>query len=390
MNPESSTPNADFSQPHRAGPTNPIDWRPIDRALFLQFLVMLVTVANTFFIFSIGTGDLEPYVNPVYYRVTLGVAVLLMVLTGVLFGTGIAARKRTDDLPILSDLLTQGFTLGVIFFSYSVGLYTTSIAALLVDGIALGLPLLHPGAILRSLITGVIVTTLVVIGLETGFLPYAPIFHTYPANSEGSPLGVIRYWQITLLIVSPVTVWFVVNLLTERWRERENQLRELSIIDTLTGLFNRRRFFELLASECLRTRRTERPVTLVMGDLDHFKEINDTYGHAAGDAVLREVANCIRSEIRVGIDAAGRFGGEELVILLPETPLEAAAEVTERIRDRIRNTPVYWSGSEIAVTASFGIASASGLAADSDTLLELADSRLYRAKQSGRNRVIFA
>lgn len=163
-------------------------------------------------------------------------------------------------------------------------------------------------------------------------------------------------------------------------------LRENAERDGLTGLYNRRSFDRELAAERARFERYGRPMALLILDIDHFKGINDHYGHEAGDTVLRGVATAIRAGIR-DVDFAARFGGEEFVILLPETLLPAATEVAERLRAAIEHIQAPWRGERIPVRASIGVSACPTCVPDPGSLVKSADAMLYQAKQNGRNRV---
>jgi diguanylate cyclase (GGDEF)-like protein len=165
------------------------------------------------------------------------------------------------------------------------------------------------------------------------------------------------------------------------------ELQIQSITDSLTGLFNRRHLFALAEREFQRARRFGRPLSVIMLDVDHFKQVNDTHGHAVGDQVLAEVARRLRSSIRA-IDLIGRYGGEEFVLVLPETELPGAGLLGERLRLALANTPVPTLSGPLAVTASLGVASTQPDVADVATLINRADQALYAAKEAGRNRVL--
>ncbi len=178
---------------------------------------------------------------------------------------------------------------------------------------------------------------------------------------------------------------------TTRQFELARELKELAIRDPLTQLFTRRHFLELAAGEMERAKRSGRAVAAIMIDLDHFKAVNDTYGHPAGDRVLIEVAERIRRAIRT-YDVLCRYGGEEFLLFLPETDLEAALVVAERMRRTIASGSIAIAGgAEVLPTASFGVSVLSGEAQESiDDLIHSADRALYRAKLAGRNRVALA
>nr|WP_164707883.1 diguanylate cyclase [Paraburkholderia phosphatilytica] len=188
-----------------------------------------------------------------------------------------------------------------------------------------------------------------------------------------------------------VTITEVTDLaIAQRARDKAvAALREASIRDGLTGIANRRHAEERLAEEFARFRRSGRVLSVLIFDLDHFKRINDHYGHPAGDAVLRAVATTVDDLMREQ-DLLARYGGEEFIAMLPETPLDAAATLGERIRSAIASSPVSHGGAWIPVSASIGVAEAGGAVSTPDQLVKLADQALYRAKAKGRNRLIVA
>ena len=167
-------------------------------------------------------------------------------------------------------------------------------------------------------------------------------------------------------------------------------LRLQSIVDPLTGMFNRRYMDETLKRELLRADRKKTPLALIVLDLDHFKNINDTYGHDAGDYVLTSVARQVIANIRDS-DLACRFGGEEIVLIMPECDQETAIQRAEKIRTSIMSLDLHYEGNAVApITASFGVAQFPVHGRDANTLIQAADQAMYRAKEAGRNRIMFA
>jgi len=165
------------------------------------------------------------------------------------------------------------------------------------------------------------------------------------------------------------------------------RLHEMSNRDGLTRQLNHRAIYERLTEELERARRYRYPLSVILCDMDHFKEVNDSYGHLAGDGVLREGAGVLRSSLRIA-DLLGRYGGEEFLAVLPQVDLEAARAAAERLRLGLEGLPVSLPGqAEVTITASFGVASMDELGASvtSDLLVSLADRRLYEAKAAGRN-----
>ena len=170
---------------------------------------------------------------------------------------------------------------------------------------------------------------------------------------------------------------------------RAQELRRLSAIDRMTGLFNRGYFDERVAAEVSRARRSSQPISLVMLDVDHFKLFNDKYGHAAGDAGLRAIASLLRHTVRRS-DIVARYGGEEFVLVLPDTSAEAAVEKVEAIRSALEQTAIRLPREQGtgALTISAGVATFPADGVTSDELLDEADARLFKAKESGRNLVV--
>jgi len=177
------------------------------------------------------------------------------------------------------------------------------------------------------------------------------------------------------------------NLVADRTKELKTAMdavHELSITDPLTGCFNRRLFNERFQQEIERAIRYSRALSIAYCDVDHFKQINDRYGHAVGDRVLVQVVDMFRQQLREGVDWMSRYGGEEFIIVQPETPLAAAQASAERLRRAIADARVNAGGTAIQVTASFGVAQL-GPGENATILLGRADALLYEAKQAGRN-----
>jgi two-component system, cell cycle response regulator len=175
-------------------------------------------------------------------------------------------------------------------------------------------------------------------------------------------------------------------------RESEKAFRLLAITDSLTGLYNRMHFNKLAEIEISRALRYTRPLSVIMFDIDFFKRVNDTFGHASGDMVLKMVAKTTKEMIRA-TDIPARYGGEEFIVLLPETPIAGAAPVAERLRRRIEDTPAQGEKCPISITASFGVSDYLGETNSKPNerilseFISKADQALYVSKNAGRNRV---
>jgi diguanylate cyclase (GGDEF)-like protein len=169
--------------------------------------------------------------------------------------------------------------------------------------------------------------------------------------------------------------------------EKNSELHQLSITDGLTNMFNRKHLMDLFDMEMSRARRYRISFSVLIADIDHFKKINDTYGHLAGDAVLRSIADTLRHVVRE-CDHVGRYGGEEFLIILPSSDATGAIKMAQRIREQISQVSFYNDGNEISITISVGVAQCNDGEDSVAAILGRADSALYQAKASGRNQVI--
>ena len=195
----------------------------------------------------------------------------------------------------------------------------------------------------------------------------------------------LTIFVIIMLFVLVATMFFLIRSIS-----LGRKLKEMAHNDSLTGIYNRRYFMELASIQTSRSLRTAIDAFIIIFDLDHFKAVNDTYGHLAGDKVLKSVVDCVKRTIRP-YDILGRYGGEEFIILMTdikEINKENVIHAVERIREEICKEPIEYEGMKIPVTASFGISYAAPYN-DISAATKYADEALYRAKESGRNRAVF-
>jgi len=243
----------------------------------------------------------------------------------------------------------------------------------------------------RPAMTSVValVVSLIVLTVAERFqwIPYAPLMAMdYPVNGRPSIMWVLL-WGVYSLSVAVLLV-IVFTYIVFRWRERELLLEMLSYTDGLTGITNRRKFMEVFELEVARARRTGSSIALLMCDVDYFKQVNDQYGHKAGDQVLRRIGQVLQNSSRYSTDVPARLGGEEFALLLAETDLTEAMIVAERVLEAMRIESVNTNQGSLQVTMSIGVASQCSEVLDADILMENADKLLYRAKSEGRDRVI--
>jgi len=212
-----------------------------------------------------------------------------------------------------------------------------------------------------------------------------------PIFTEGKIIGIISLISIkpcdALKKESLIKMVNLFNVFLNNIR-LYNITKELSIKDSLTGLYNRRIIYEYLEKEIAKNRRSNTPFSIVLIDLDDFKKINDNYGHLVGDKVLREISLLLKTKVR-GTDIVGRFGGEEFIIILPETSKKQAFLIAKRIKRNVSEHLIYLEhGKKISITASFGIAGCPKDAITLNGLLNIADKRLYKAKTLGKDFIV--
>jgi diguanylate cyclase (GGDEF)-like protein len=216
----------------------------------------------------------------------------------------------------------------------------------------------------------------------------AELAQRFPMEVAGEPVGVIgiRPSAVPLSEHQRAALVTAAALLGVSIKNAElfRQVLEMSVRDPMTGCFRRYYAIELIETELQRARRTARPLSIVMFDLDHFKSINDQFGHPCGDAVLSAVGRRMTTVLR-GSDIKCRYGGEEFLLLLPDTPTAGAMRVAESLRVALEESPVLWDGKSIPVTASFGVTTAVPGVDTPLAIITRADAALYRAKQAGRN-----
>lgn len=197
-----------------------------------------------------------------------------------------------------------------------------------------------------------------------------------------------EYLNLVLAITNPVSLAISNSRYYERLKKAQDLLAIQASTDSLTGIANRHAIIEQLEIEISRAERERRPLSVAMMDIDHFKKVNDTYGHTAGDTVLAKIAEQARSAIRP-YDYIGRIGGEEFLIVIPGTAVTDAVSICERILSRIEGLTIKSENHNIQVTVSLGVSTYTGKEKiDADILISAADIALYRAKKGGRNRVV--
>ncbi len=302
-----------------------------------------------------------------------------VILSGICYAIGLFRLGMLDIVPIARDQAFDAISEAVIVFDMRHRLIDYNPAATTLVPQILHIPLGAP--VSEALIQFPMLIEQVVDGL--------PGIEFELPNDRGTRYLFARFDKIRNRFGTEIGGILMLSDITERELLMQ-RLEEMAVYDSLTGLFNRRAFMDHFEGEIDRAVRHRRPLSLLMLDIDHFKTVNDTYGHQAGDMVLRAVATICQETVR-SHDVVGRYGGEEIAVLLGEACLSDALSVAERIRVRIADAKVDYGEAHLKVTTSVGAASLDTVDPKTcDALIKAADTALYRAKNEGRNRVCSA
>lgn len=369
--------------------SSPLDWPQIDRMILLAGLVLISPIA-----FGISLW-LVMWMAPEWLH--RGSAIFLMTVyviyaaSLIAFIVAASARRRTTTRwPALEHFVIWSYNIITLLESWLTGTHFSEGLLLIFLGISLAAPLSSIRILKRAYIStfGVVILLGILGALDA--IPHAPLLARPLYRPDGSPVlfwfGL--EWVIALALLA---LLYIALATTERWSNREDTYRQMSTLDGLTHLTNHRAFIERGEREFRRARRmaTEK-IACIMVDIDHFKAVNDRYGHAAGDSVLVTVSRILMDGARQ-YDEVGRYGGEEFALLLPGADADGARVVAERLRTEIAAAETTVDAETIRVTASFGVACyPDGGMEDLAGLLKAADSALYDAKNTGRNRVVTA
>ena len=243
---------------------------------------------------------------------------------------------------------------------------------------------------LKNITLLIIATLLAFTGIAAFFLSYS-ILSPLKQLIKGAMQVADGDLNVTLPVKNRDELGFTISVFNDmvvRLRKSHDELEILATVDSLTGLTNRNHLMGTLALHIKRYARHRVPFSILMADLDHFKQVNDNYGHLAGDAVLRRVGKIFDETLR-SIDTAGRYGGEEFLIILDSTGEQEAEQTAERIRKTVEESRITRDGKTIQVTISFGVATICDMMSmDDGQLIGMADKALYEAKQQGRNRTV--
>lgn len=363
-----------------------LEWSAVDKGLVIMAMsIPLYLQYMLWGMYVLSRDDRERLVNVQVAVDTLQLHALLIASGSAIALAGVLIRKRWPDLLLFQHVTIQFFAFSLVAASYGIGTVSFCAGIVLLGAPIFGFILLDRLAV--WLASGAALVALVALSYAStyGYLPYAPV--VVPPTDHASRL----FWMNSMFFFAAPFLIFITLMADQMlnwWREREERIRLLSRTDALTGLHNRRSIMEALDQEIARSARQGSALSVVILDLDHFKRINDTWGHPAGDQVLRESARVLRQSVRE-TDLVGRYGGEEFMVILPGAGLREAEGVLERCRQKLAETQIVTETNDLLrVSASFGlVCDETGGDLAAQILIKGADDALYRAKENGRNRI---
>ncbi len=363
-----------------------LEWSAVDKSLTL--IVMLIPLYCQYILWSLyvlNRADRDALIHvDVVHRFMLVEAWLILAGISIVI-IGVLLRRRWPNLQLFQYVALQFYALSLVLMSYSIGTLSFCAGVVLLGGPVFGFILHDRLPVWMAFISAL----LAIVGLSYasvfGYLPYAPV--RIPPTDPSSEL----FWMnSTLFFAAPFLIFLTLmaDQMLAWWRMREERIHQLSRTDALTNLHNRRSILDLLDQELMRVQRKPAPLSVVILDLDHFKKVNDTWGHPMGDRVLQIAAGVLRDALREG-DHVGRYGGEEFMLILPGARLSDAMVVLERCRQQLVAAEVVTDSQEhLQITASFGLVCQDKTATlASQQLIQHADEALYAAKANGRNRI---
>lgn len=373
-------------------PRRLIDRPPIDRTLFLAYASMS---APGVYALAIGFGFIQQLynqgpiiLNPHYAMLFLSICLSHIIALSFVVIHGNRIRKSTVQSELLWYIVSLSWIFSMLSTTFLAGSHFADGVLMLVMGFTLSLPLQKFHSIMAAFGAALGYFTILAIVDLRGILPSGQLFTTIP-YVNGEPWAP---WLYARLVVGFGTFFlaYIASETIASWQVREKEFKRLSNTDSLTLLSNRAHFLQRSALVFNQVNRRTDALACILLDLDHFKKINDTYGHHAGDKVLIAVAEILKQNARE-YDEVSRLGGEEFAILMPTTTLDVAAQVATRIRERLEEKCIEVDGHTLNITTSIGVSCYPDVDIHGiEDLLKKADMALYEAKRCGRNKVVVA
>lgn len=356
---------------------------------------MAIALASPFFIIYLGlhqialvSETIRPGVRPPVLWMLQGVLALgTVVLAGAWWHLW-PRRHQPDPVSGVELLVALSIGLGYVGIAVCAGAFSAAPTQVLMGVLTIGLMLLQWRTMLIAFLVCAPMFGVFDALMVLDVVPYAPAV-TAQAFHNGEPVWWWSLWRHMVFHVGWVVVAGLIFMFFGRLDAVHAKLNRLSTTDVLTGLANRRAFMARLNAELRRQARPGRPLSLVLVDADHFKRINDTHGHPAGDQVLAILGRLLSLGVRTPVDMAARLGGEEFALLLPDTTVDEAEAVCWRLQQLLAAESVRApSGDVLRLTVSMGVVE--GVGQRPEQLLRQADTNLYQAKAQGRNRAVYS
>ena len=364
---------------------NILDWTPVQKSILLLSVLAFVftqyLLLHVYFLLNPSS-----YVNPSVLENTTKWHVMLVLSSIVMIKLAKSVNHSARAQLVVPYVCTLYYSLTLVALGYLIGLLTASAGMVIVGAPLLGMVLLGQRVVYVSM--GLALLLIFGLSLLTALniIPYAPLF---VPEFWIAPDARMALFTSVLFFSVPHFVFIVAfaDLILRQRKQRDLLIERLSLTDSLTGIANRRAIVEFLQEHLTLAQRKQRPIAVLIADLDHFKQINDRHGHLIGDQALRLSAQCFLQAIRAS-DRLGRYGGEEFLIVFPQTRLDEALEIAERCRQQLTEVELYSDTQQpVPLSASFGVYGVTDGQIDMDSLVRIADQNMYRAKQAGRNRV---
>jgi diguanylate cyclase (GGDEF)-like protein len=354
-----------------------LEWSAVEKGLALPVVLIPLYVQYILWAIYVLLREDGSQLADIVYLKSQTLAFLSFIAGAlVLLAVGAFLRKRAPNALWYQHLCANYYSLTLVYCGYIIGSLSFSAGVVLVGAPLVGFILLERKVTYVSWSVALLAIVCMSYAGAVGLLQYAPAL---VPPTPGDPANQLFWTTSTLFFAAPhiISIVMLADFTLARWREREMAFRTLSFTDALTGVHNRRSILGILERELPRRQRMGPPVSVVLIDLDHFKKINDTWGHPVGDLVLNRAAKALDDCLRQS-DAVGRYGGEEFLLVL-----------AERCRQKLAALQILAeNGEPVPVTGSFGVATnARDPEIGIEALVNHADEAMYRAKQGGRNRV---
>lgn len=329
--------------------------------------------------------DLDTLYRPGWWATSLAWQAGLIVWLLGMAAWGKRARDERAAHPWAVQLALLPALGGIVVLGVAHGLQDTPVPMLILNVLVFARGLFAWREVRWALALSVLLVLTSELLMAGGLMSYAPLLSA-PVFTGGALHPWWAMWVRVLFVLAAVLMSLVLFCLAVAVQRRRAELETLVRTDALTGLANRREFMTQLEREAHRQSRSGRPMSVVLFDVDHFKQVNDRWGHPAGDQVLARIGALLKAHTRDQVDTAARYGGEEFVLLLPDTGVNEACLVAEKIAVRLRQERFSVGDQGFQVTQSVGIAQV--VEGNLEQALRVADRNMYRAKQAGRDRMV--